>query len=205
MRTFVLLAVLLAAFPAAAQTCRGPEGLPEPRVELPVEEGQFHRFPTKGLACVMPEDAGAAMYRSEAKITFLPCLKIGTVAVAADMDDVEEMLGPPARVMPLGSATEARAYFVAQRATPKPYYVVTYRQASVVGIQLVGPPPQLPIAFAGIRLGDRLERVIDALGLPSQRCDGPNGTEIWNWQPFPISIDMEDGVVKAIKVSWARK
>ncbi|HSV29365.1 MAG TPA: hypothetical protein VLL76_07395, partial [Candidatus Omnitrophota bacterium] len=96
MRHLVTALILaLAAIPAQAQQCRGPEGLPEPRVELPVVEGEFRRLASKGLACIMPEEQGAAMYRTEAKISFLPCLKIGAVAVADDISDVEELLGPP--------------------------------------------------------------------------------------------------------------
>lgn len=206
MRRAILALILAAAgFPAAAQTCRGPEGLPEPQVAPPLAEGEFRRVPGKGLACVMPEEQGAAMYRTEAKITYLPCLRIGSVGISDDVSDAEDFLGPPFKVSAIGAATEARAYFVNQQAEPKPYYVVTYRRGNVVGVQLVGPPPQLPVAFSGIRLGDRMERVIDVLGRPTSRCDGPHGVESWFWQPFPVGIDMADGVVRAMKVSWPRK
>ncbi|HSV28300.1 MAG TPA: hypothetical protein VLL76_02040, partial [Candidatus Omnitrophota bacterium] len=112
---------------------------------------------------------------------------------------------PPFSVTPISGATEARAYFVVQRAEPRPYYVVTYRRGDVVAVQLVGPPPQLPLSFAGVRLGDRMERVIDALGQPTSRCDDKDGVEHWFWQPFPIGIDMQDGVVRAMKVSWPKR
>jgi hypothetical protein len=41
------------------------------------------------------------------------------------------------------------------------------------------------------------------LGLPSQRCVYQRpGPETWIWPPFPIGVDMLDGRVVGLKVTW---
>lgn len=200
----LLLATALTATPALADGCRGADGLPPPGEAPPAKEGEFRWVSGKGLGCVTGEAKALSMARGEAPLTFLPCLTVGGVAIGADIDDVEERLGAPARVAPVSEGTEARAYFIPQRGDDKPYHVVTYRLGKAVAVQLLGPPTVLPFTFSGLALGDGQQRVLDVLGPPARRCPGPRGAESWIWAPLPIGVDLRDGRVAGLKVTWPR-
>lgn len=167
-------------------------------------EGTFHRAAGRGLACVLPAEHGQAIERAEKPVSYLPCLKIGTVAIGDERGKIEAVLGQPDRVMPMAEDVEARAYFIPQRSVVRPYYVVTYLREQAVAVQLIGPPTEMALAFSSVRLGDNEQQVVDALGLPAGRCPSPRG-ETWLWPPFPIGVEMKDGVVAAIQVSWPRR
>lgn len=197
------LALCLFTLPAfAAPLCQGPDGLPEPRPSSPPVANDFYRSDA-GLACVLPPEDGQAMAEHRRSTSFLPCLRVGAVAVADTLSQVEGLLGPPASIDALDDNTEARAYLIAQRTIPKPYYVVTFRDKLAVAVQLLGPPSEMPASFSGLSLGDPTQAVIDALGKPARRCVlRPNGPETWLWPAFPIGIDVADGRVVGMKVTW---
>lgn len=201
-----ILAVLLAlcAFPAVAQTpCRGPDGIGAPGPETTVPPNHFQRVPGRGLACALTREAGAAMADETRAVSYLPCLKVGAVAVGDEVGAIERLLGPSTHVRNLDWRTEAKVYPIRQRSIPEPYYVVTYQNRVAVAVQLIGPPTEMPATFSSLSLGDSTQKVLDALGKPSRRCllqgDGP---ETWMWQPFPIGIDIIDGVVVGMKATW---
>jgi len=206
MRTPILAIVLAAlCLPAAAQVpCRNGEGVgePGPVSGTPVPR-HFHRVPGKGLACAVAHEEGAAMAEHKKAVTFLPCLKVGAVAIADDIGAVEELLGQPTQISELDIRTEARVYPIHQRSIPEPYYVVTYQDNVAVAVQLIGPPTEMPARFSGLSLGDSQQKVIDALGKPERRCMfQKKGPETWMWPPFPIGIDMLDGRVVGLKATW---
>lgn len=201
------LALLLAtvALPAAAQIpCRDAAGLPEPgAVPTEAQPNHFYRVTGKGLACAVDVAEGEAMSRHKRPITFLPCLKVGAVAIADDRARVEELLGAPSQISDLDMRTDARVYPIHQRSLPEPYYVVTYQDDVAVAVQLIGPPTEMPATFSGLALGQPAQNVIDALGKPTRRCMmRPKGPETWMWQPFPIGVDILDGRVVGFKVTW---
>lgn len=197
------LALCLSALPAvAAQPCRGPGGLPEPGPVPAVTANHFHRSDA-GLACVLPPEQGRAMAEQRQSTSFLPCLKVGAVAVADTVAMVEQALGTPTRVDVLDDHTELRTYLIAQRSLPRPYYAVTFRDGVAVAVQLLGPPTEMPATFSGVSLGDGEQAVVDALGRPARRCVlRPKGPETWLWPAFPIGIDVADGRVVGMKVTW---
>lgn len=202
MRALVLTLCLLAGPAIAAPPCRGPEGLPEPGPAGALILHHFHRSDA-GLACVLPPEQGRAMAEQRQSVSFLPCLKVGAVAVADTVAKVEQALGAPARVEAMDDHTELRAYIIAQRTLPKPHYAVTYRDKVAVAVQLLGPPTEMPASFSGISLGDGEQAVVDILGRPARRCVlRPNGPETWLWPAFPIGIDMADGRVVGMKATW---
>lgn len=199
----VLLALVLGlTAPARADDCRGADGMDAPATAAPAAEGEFRFVPGKGLGCVVPEREALEMARRKLPLTYLGCLKVGQVAVSESVDDVEERLGAPDRVMRLSETVETRAYFVRQPSPARPYYAVTYRRGDVVAVQLIGPPTAEALAFSSLRLGDSQARVVELFGPPVKRCPGPKGSETWQWPPFPIGVDVADGVVTGMKVSW---
>lgn len=202
MRIYFLAILLLLAPPALAANCRGPEGLPEPQGTPTPRPNSFYRSEA-GLACVLDAQAGQAMAEHNRPTSFLPCLKVGAVAIADTQTQVEELLGPPGTVREMDERTEARAYVIAQPGQPRPYYVVTYRERVAVAVQLMGPPTDMPSTFAGLSLGDPAQAVVDALGKPVQRCVlKANGPETWLWPAFPIGIDMANDRVVGMKATW---
>lgn len=202
-----ILAVLLAALslPASAQVpCRGPDGIGEPGPAVTTAvTNQFHRVPGRGLACAVDHDEGAAMAEHKRPVTFLPCLKIGAVAIADEVGKVEELLGEPSQINDLDLSTEVRVYPIHQRSIPEPYYVVTYQDRVVVAVQLIGPPTEMPATFSSLSLGDPAQKALDTLGKPERRCMFQRkGPETWMWSPFPIGIDVLDGKIVGMKTTW---
>ncbi|CAA7623761.1 hypothetical protein [Magnetospirillum sp. UT-4] len=206
MRLLVLALLLILAPGAAvrAQSCRGADDLPEPGpAAAEMVPYQFHRTADRGLACVLPPEDGAAMAAGRRAVTFLPCLKVGAVAIADTRRTVEALLGEPVAAVPVDDHTETRSYFIAQRGEPRPHYTITYRDGVAVAVQLVGPPTEMPATFAGLALGDPAQRVLDVLGRPARRCRfRPDGGETWVWPPFPIGVDVENGFVVGLKATW---
>jgi hypothetical protein len=206
MRT-ILLALMAVVFglPAAAQIpCRNGDGVgePAPIAGEPVP-GRFHRIPGKGLACAVSHDDGAAMVAKEKAVTFLPCLKVGAVAIADGIGQVEGLLGEPTQISELDLRTEARVYPIRQRSIPEPYYVVTFQDNVAVAVQLIGPPTEMPATFSGLSLGAPQQQVLDTLGKPSRRCMFQRqGPETWMWSSFPIGVDVLDGRVVGLKATW---
>ncbi len=200
----ILISLLVAAMPFSAYAaCRGPQGLPKPGNEVPLMENHFHYHPGKGLGCVVAHDKGQAMTDHKGPVSFLNCLKVGAVSVGGTLTAVEKSLGQAMAQSDIDLFTETRVYEIQQRGVLRPHYVVTFKDEHVVAVQLIGPPMVIPATFSGLTLGDDQQKVIDTLGLPGERCrtktDGP---EMWTWNPFPIAIDVMDGYVAGIKVTW---
>lgn len=205
MRTPILAALLLFSLPAIAQVpCRGPDGIGEPGpVPATLTPNTFHRVTGKGLACALDHADGAAMTERAKPVTFLPCLKVGAVAIADGIGLVEELLGQPTNINELDYRTEARVYPIHQRSIPEPYYVVTYQDKVAVAVQLIGPPTEMPATLSTLSLGDPAQKVLDTLGKPERRCMFQRkGPETWMWPPFPIGVDMLDGRVVGLKATW---
>lgn len=206
MRTLILtVSLIVSSLPALAQMpCRGPDGLPAPgEIAAAAVANQFYRVPGRGLACAVGHEDGVAMATHKQAISFLPCLKVGAIAIADGIGKVETLLGPPTHINDLDMRTQARVYPIHQRSLPEPYYVVTFRDKAAVAVQLIGPPLEMPASFSGLALGDPAQKVLDILGKPERRClMQPNGPETWMWQPFPIGIDMLDGFVVGMKATW---
>lgn len=207
MRTSLLSLMIAVSATSAAfaqAPCRGSEGVGQPSVEAgPAVPYQFHRLAGRRLACAVPHDEGAAMAGHERAVSFLPCLKVGAVAIADSVRQVEALLGQPTHVNALDMRTEARVYPIAQRSVPEPYYVVTFQDDVAVAVQLIGPPTEMPATFSSLSLGDSAQKVLDVLGLPERRCLlQRSGPETWMWPPFPIGVDMLDGRVVGLKVTW---
>jgi hypothetical protein len=84
-------------------------------------------------------------------------------------------------------------------------YLVTAVDASgaVELIQVTGTPSTLTegLTFSSIGLGSREQWVIDILGLPSSATPVPQikGT-LWNYAPFPFSVELVDGAVYSIQI-----
>lgn len=195
----------LSAAPAfAAVPCRGPEGIGEPSPEIGEAVAlHFHRVPGRGLACAVPHEQGEAMAGQKKPVSFLPCLKVGAVAIADGRRAVEKLLGEPTHVNEIDLQTEARVYPISQRSVPEPYYVVTFRDDVAVAVQLIGPPTEMPATLSGLSLGDPAQKVLDQLGMPSRRCVYQRpGPETWVWPPFPIGVDVLNGRVVGLKATW---
>ncbi|MEW5727208.1 MAG: hypothetical protein AB1918_05215 [Pseudomonadota bacterium] len=203
MRRLISLLPLLVAAPALADDgCRDGAGIEPPAVAVPAVDGQFRYIPGKGLGCSVPEEEALEMARHKLPLTYLGCLRLGGVAVGEGIGEVEERLGPPDRVLRLSESTETRAYFLRQPTPVRPYFAVTYRKGDVVAVQLKGPPTADALDLSSLRLGDAQARVVELFGPPVKRCPGPKGGETWLWPPMPLGVDLADGVVTGLKVSW---
>jgi len=83
------------------------------------------------------------------------------------------------------------------------YLVAIDNAGKINKLQLTGKPSKMTdnLAFSSIKLGSSKQWVIDILGLPSSVTDVPQikGT-LWNYWPFPFSIEFVDEIVYSIEI-----
>lgn len=95
----------------------------------------------------------------------------------------------------------ASAHRIAATADTHVYWVIGHRDDTIVSIQLTGNHSHPDLAFATIQLNDSEERVLALLG-PRATITAVRevGGFLWDYRPFPISIEFVHGRVYSIKV-----
>ena len=108
----------------------------------------------------------------------------------------------PYREVALDGGVIASAHRIAATADTHVYWVIGHRDDTIVSIQLTGNHSHPDLAFATIQLNDSEERVLALLG---PRADITAVREVggflWDYRPFPISIEFVHGRVYSIKVT----
>ena len=96
----------------------------------------------------------------------------------------------------------ASAHRIAATADTHVYWVIGHRDDTIVSIQLTGNHSHPDLAFATIQLNDSEERVLALLG-PRATITAVRevGGFLWDYRPFPISIEFVHGRVYSIKVT----
>lgn len=84
------------------------------------------------------------------------------------------------------------------------YLVVVMDGGGIVkSLQLTGLPGEVQskLQFSSIGLGASRQSVADILGLPSSVSDVPEiGGKMWNYFPFPFTIEFKGGVVYSVQI-----
>lgn len=149
------------------------------------------RFIGNALACKMdkPDD-------------FFACNRIGDFKVGDAWSTVSGRLGTPWRVVPRPNGAIAMIYVISATPAAKAYWVIENRQNKIASVQLTGNYPVQPHNFSTIQLGDFEQKVLNVLG---PRYSKTEVSEIrgvmWNYAPFPITIEFVDGRVYSMRVA----
>ena len=161
--------------------------------------GDEFRVSGGSLACITGEaPSGDPPYRA--------CLGIGPVRIGQTMRTVAMRFGKAGKEIRQGDVI-LRVWPVrldVPEGTPLPYWVIGFADQRVISIQLTGKRRVEKFAFSSLRLGDPQARVLEILGPPAEKRDAPEaGVVMWNWRPFPVTLEMKGGRVYSMRVSEA--
>lgn len=138
---------------------------------------------------------------------YLPCLRIGRLAVGMTVGEIEEEIkkaGGRFEETHLGKRdAETRLYSLpaAKTGRERPELVVAYSDGVAEALQLSGKEPSVPLAFSSIHLGDGPLKVVGLIGPAfSTEVDPVTGGTLWEYGPFPFRIEFRQGKVYSIYV-----
>ena len=188
MRVIGLLALALVSSGARAQDL-GPEQIRKAMADTPANT---FRYVGNHLVCKQETPAR----------NYLACLRIGPLRVGESYTLFRERNPNPYREAALDGGVIASAHRIATAGDAHAYWVIAHRDDTIVSIQLTGNYSHPDLAFATIQLNDSEERVLSLLG-PRAEITAVReiGGFLWNYRPFPISIEFVQGRVYSIKVA----
>jgi hypothetical protein len=133
-------------------------------------------------------------------VGYTPCLHVGPIAIGADSETVEMVVGAPFEAQPFRGG-EIR-YHKLNGKEPSSYIAVQYHEKRVVGVEVNGVQPPGKFSFASVEANDPTAKVIAALGNPSsQSRDEDRHLEKWGYLPFPFAFMVKDGVVVSFHIT----
>jgi hypothetical protein len=133
---------------------------------------------------------------------YLACLRIGPLRIGDSYRTFRERNPKPYRELALKDGVIASAHRIVTAADTHAYWVIGHRNDTIVSIQLTGNYSHRDLAFATILLNDSEERVLALLGPRAHITAVPEiGGLLWDYRPFPISIELVHGKVYSIKVT----
>lgn len=146
-------------------------------------------------------DSGAG---SDVESSIQPCLHIGALHIGQSQIQVERLLGQADKQMQLSGVTyyayaiepfyEVQDFF--------PYWMISYQNGKVYTLQATGLAIPPNINFSSIRFGDEPPAVTEKLGMPTHSFNRrDNGYEVWQYKPYPISIEFKQHQVYSIRIS----
>lgn len=159
-----------------------------------LEETPVNSFRYFGGQLVCKQDKPAPNY--------LACLRIGELRVGDSYRPVRERNPSPWREVKLEDGAIASAFRIKTPPGTHAYWVIGHRDEVIVSVQLTGNYPHPDFHFATIRLDDSEEKVLARLGPGSQIREVKEiGGLLWDYAPFPFSIEFVRGRVYSIRVA----
>jgi len=138
---------------------------------------------------------------SEIREDYNNCLNFNSVSILSSIVEIEEMLGEPYSIVNQ-AGIDYRIYLLPSHDESPPYLAVSLNDKNELqSIQLSGIKTGDDFSFSGIRLGDYFGMVEDRLGKPSGIKKLDAQTELWTYNPYPISFEIKDKLVSSIKLS----
>jgi hypothetical protein len=133
---------------------------------------------------------------------YLACLRIGPLRIGDSYRPFRKRQPKPFREVALDGGGIASAFRIVTTAEARAYWVIGHRDDTIVSIQLTGNYSHPDLAFATIRLNDSEEKVLALLGprFLIAEVRGISGL-LWDYRPFPISIELIHGRVYSIRVA----
>lgn len=134
--------------------------------------------------------------------TYLPCLQIGPFHIGQSRQDVEKILGKSVKTYSSKGKTTSEVYVLDGTRERLSYFVVTYNDLITAALQLTGAGTNHKYAFSSIKLGDKEEWVIQVLGNPRSKKEVQEVQAIiWDYSPYPISLEIKGGKVISLRIS----
>lgn len=137
------------------------------------------------------------------------CQHIGPFQLGLPFSEQTDQLPEPARRL-LDTETEKMyAYSLKpeEGSTGYPFIVLGSVRDTLTLIQLTGPEidSTYEFGFSMVELGDSVEAVTDAFGVPGEKSEveGMEGVTLWSYDPYPISLEMRDERLFSIRI-WMK-
>jgi hypothetical protein len=135
---------------------------------------------------------------------WLPCLHMGGLHIGQSRIQVEKILGPADKELNV-AGIDYYAYTIEPFYEVHdlfPYWMISYQQGKVQSLQATGLSIPPNIHFSSINFGDEAQTVIDKLGQPSNKFKRrDNGYEVWEYKPYPFSIEFKQYQVYSIRIA----
>lgn len=126
------------------------------------------------------------------------CSRIGPVKVGDTFNPKAEAW----KVVPQPNGVTASVYPIVADDKYNAYWVIGHKDKKIVSVQLTGNYPDADLSFATIQLADSEDKVKSILGPRFISNEVPEiGGQIWDYYPFPITIEFKDGSVYSIRVA----
>ena len=133
---------------------------------------------------------------------YLACLSIGPLRVGDSYRPMRDLNPKPWKEVALENGVSAAAFLIIATAELNAYWVIGHRDDKIVSVQLTGNYSHPDLAFATIRLNDSEEKVLAMLGPRAQIWVVREiGGLLWDYYPFPISIEFLQGRVYSMRVT----
>lgn len=181
--------MLAAAFPHAGARAQAIEA---EEMRRAMSETPVNSFRYVGDQLVCKQDSPASNY--------LACLRVGSVRIGDSYRNFRERHPGQRKELPPEGGVTASVHPAASDG--RTYWVIGRRDDRIVSIQLTGSRSGPDLAFAALQLGDSEEKAMALLGPRANISAVPEiGGLLWNYAPFPISIEFVDGKVYSIKIA----
>lgn len=135
---------------------------------------------------------------------WLPCLHMGGLFIGQSRVAVEKILGQADKELNV-AGVDYYAYTIEpfyEVHDVFPYFLISYQAGKVHSLQATGLSIPPNINFASIHFGDEPQAVVAKLGEPSNKFNRrDNGFEVWEYKPYPISIEFKQFKVYSIRIS----
>ena len=157
-------------------------------------ETPANTFRYVGNHLVCKQDSPAQNYRA--------CLRIGPMRVGDSYRSVRELNPKPWKEVALEGGVSASAFPITGSVETSAYWIIGHSDDKIVSVQLTGNYSHPDLAFATIRLNDSEEKVLAMLGPQANiRVVREIGGLLWDYHPFPISIELVHGRVYSMRVT----
>ncbi len=126
------------------------------------------------------------------------CFRIGSLKIGEEYKprnkawkEISQGQGVTASVHPIVANDEFNAY-----------WVIGHKEGKITSIQITGNYPHEKLVFSTIKLADPKEKVKEILGprFHERKVESINGI-MWDYYPFPITIELIDNKVHSIRVA----
>jgi hypothetical protein len=132
---------------------------------------------------------------------FAKCLRFGKIRIGVSFRSIESNYGKAWKEIAQPDGIIASAYLICAKPDCKAYWVFGHKNDEVKWIQLTGNYSHPDYNFSSIKLKDSEETVLEILG-PNHSIQDVReiGGYLWDYNPFPISIEFIKNKVYSIRI-----
>lgn len=135
--------------------------------------------------------------KSDSRDDKYACMRIGRIKIG----DPHTPRVKPLKELPQPNGVMSAVFPIFANEEHKAYWVIGHKDGKIVSIQLTGNYQREDLSFSTIMLDDPEEKVRWILGprYIKNKVASING-DMWDYSPFPISVEVVNGKVYSIRV-----